>query len=274
MDEAKRVAVANARQGKVMTKAVILAGGLGTRFGGEAALRPKPLIEVGGRPVLWHIMKLYEFHGICDFIICTGYRTEAIADFFLNYRSRFSDLDVDLANGTVQVLRSPAENWRVKIIDTGPLTATGGRLKRIAPLVETDEYFLMTYGDTLTNVDVSGSTAYHRSHGRLATMSVVSPQNRFGKVTIEDGAIVEYREKQSESPLQLNAGFFVLSPKVLSYIDNDTTIWEKGPLEQLARNRQLMAWRHEGFWQPMDTAVERDGLNRLWETGQAPWRVW
>ena len=257
-----------------MTQAVILAGGLGTRFGGETASRPKPLIEVGGRPVLWHIMKLYEHHGIRDFIICAGYRSEAIADFFLNYRSRFSDLDIDLVNGTVRVLRPPAENWRVRIIDTGPLTATGGRLKRIAALVANDDYFLLTYGDTLTNVDVSGSIAYHRSHGRWATMSVVSPKNRFGKVTIEDDVIVEYREKKSESPLQLNAGFFVLSPKVLSYIDNDATTWEDGPLEQLARDRQLMAWRHEGFWQPMDTAVERDNLNRLWETGQAPWRTW
>ncbi len=257
-----------------MVKAVILAGGLGTRFGKETETRPKPLIEVGGRPVLWHIMKLYRHHGVRDFVLCAGYRAEAVADFFIHYRRRCGDVEVDLKDGTIDILRAPAEDWRVKIIDTGVPTQTGGRLKRIASYVQDDEFFLMTYGDTLTDVDVSGSIAYHRSHGRLATMSVVSPPNRFGKVVIEDGAITEFREKQAESPLQLNAGFFVLSPRVLSYIAGDEVVFEQHPLERLAAERQLMAWRHDGFWQPMDTAVERDALNRLWDLGTAPWKVW
>jgi glucose-1-phosphate cytidylyltransferase len=257
-----------------MVKAVILAGGLGSRFGIETATRPKSLIEVGGRPVLWHIMKLYEHHGVRDFILCAGYRAEALADFFIGYRSRFGDVEVNLADGAVRCLRPPAEDWRIQIIDTGAKTETGGRLKRIAPLITDDEFFLLTYGDTLTDVDVRGSIAYHRSHGRLATMSVVSPRNRFGKVTIEDGVITEFREKQSESPLQLNAGFFVLSPQVLSYIAGDDTVWEQSPLGRLAEERQLMAWLHEGFWQPMDTTIERDLLNRLWDAGPAPWKVW
>src|SRR5271170_7346820 len=214
--------------------AVILAGGLGTRFGSETASRPKPLIEVGGRPVVWHIMKLYEHHGVRDFILCTGYRSDAVAEFFIGYRQRFGDVEVDLGAGTVRVLRAPAEDWRVQVIDTGPLTETGGRIKRIAALLGADECFLLTYGDTLTDVDVSGSIAYHRAHGRLATMSVVSPPNRFGTVVVEDGAITEFREKQAAAPLQLNAGFFVLSPRVLGYIEGDDTVWEQAPLERLA----------------------------------------
>jgi len=257
-----------------MVKAVILAGGLGTRFGSETASRPKPLIEVGGRPIMWHIMKLYEHHGVRDFILCAGYRGDAITEFFTGYRQRYGDVEVDLGSGSVRVLRGPAENWRVTIIDTGQLTETGGRIKRIAPLVDADEFFLLTYGDTLTDVDVSGSIAYHRGHGRLATMSVVSPRNRFGRVVVEDGAIIEFREKQPAAPLQLNAGFFVLSPRVLGYIEGDETVWEQAPLERLASDRQLMAWHHGGFWQPMDTPVERDTLNRLWESGRAPWKVW
>jgi glucose-1-phosphate cytidylyltransferase len=257
-----------------MVKAVILAGGLGTRFGNETTSRPKPLIEIGGRPVLWHIMKLYEHHRVNDFVICAGYRAEALVDFFAGYRSRFGDVEIDLADGTLRLLRPPPENWRIQIIDTGLTTETGGRLKRIAPLVAGDELFLLTYGDTLTNVDVRGTIAFHREHGRLATVSVVSPRNRFGKVTIKDGIVTEFREKQSESPLQLSGGFFVLSPQVLKYIGADDTVWEQGPLERLAADRQLMAWQHDGFWQPMDTAVERDLLNRLWDSGQAPWKVW
>ena len=257
-----------------MPTAVILAGGLGTRFGAETALRPKPLIEVGGRPVLWHIMKLYEHHGVQDFVICAGYKAEAVVQYFLTYRQRYGDVEIDLADGSTHVLRAPPERWRVRVVDTGPSTETGGRIKRIAPLVSQEDFFLLTYGDTLTDVDVAGSIAYHRAHGRLATMSVVSPRNRFGKVVIENGAVTEFREKQAESPLQLNAGFFVLSPRVLTYVDDDRSVWEQGPLECLAREQQLMAWRHDGFWQPMDTAVERDTLNRLWESGQALWKVW
>jgi glucose-1-phosphate cytidylyltransferase len=219
-------------------------------------------------------MKLYAHHGVKDFIVCAGYKAEVVADFFASYGRRFGDIDVDLATGAVRLLRPPAEDWRVRVIDTGSATETGGRIKRIAPFVGNDEFFLLTYGDTLTDVDISGSVAFHRSHGRLATMSVVSPRNRFGKVTIKDNAIVEYREKQSESPLQLNAGFFVLSPEIVSYIEGDVTSWELGPLERLAADGQLMAWRHGGFWQPMDTRVERDTLERLWASGQAPWKVW
>lgn len=257
-----------------MVKAVILAGGLGTRFGDETANRPKPMIEIGGRPVLWHIMKLYEHHGVREFVICAGYRAEIVSEFFSRYRERYSDVEVDLSTGAVHVLRPPPETWRVSVIDTGPVTETGGRIKRIGPLIQSEELFLLTYGDTLTDVDVSGSIAYHRAHGRLATMSVVAPRNRFGKVVVEDGVITEFREKQAESPLQLNAGFFVLSPRVLSYIDGDATVWEQGPLERLAADGQLMAWRHNGFWQPMDTTIERDGLNRRWDNGDAPWKVW
>jgi glucose-1-phosphate cytidylyltransferase len=257
-----------------MVTAVILAGGLGTRFGSETASRPKPLIEVGGRPVVWHIMKLYAHHGVRDFILCAGYRGDAIAEFFIGYRQRYADIEVDLGSGEVRVLRAPAEDWRVKVIDTGPLTQTGGRIKRLAALVGADEFFLLAYGDTLSDVDVSGSIAYHRAHGRLATMSVVSPPSRFGRVVVEDGVITEFREKQAAAELQLNAGFFVLSPRVFDYIDGDDTAWEHAPLERLATDRQLMAWRHDGFWQPMDTPVERDMLNRLWQSGRAPWKLW
>ncbi len=212
-------------------KAVILAGGLGTRFGTETANRPKPMIEVGGRPILWHIMKLYELHGVRDFVVCAGYRADVIADYFVNYSLRFADLDIDFETGSSRILRRPPENWRVKIIDTGPTTETGGRVKRIASFVEGDEFFLLTYGDTLTDVDVGGSIAYHQSHGRLATMSVVSPRNRFGTVNVNENVVTEFREKQAESRLQINAGFFVLSPKILSYIENDSTVWEQAPLE-------------------------------------------
>jgi glucose-1-phosphate cytidylyltransferase len=257
-----------------MAMAVILAGGLGTRFIEETSTLPKPLIEIGGRPVLWHIMKLYAHHGMRDFVICAGYRAEAVVDFFAGYAERYGDVEVDLANGSVRLLRRPAEDWCVKVIDTGLATETGGRIRRIAAHVAEEPFFLLTYGDTLTDVDVGGTVAFHRAHGRLATMSVVRPRNRFGSVAIDGGVVTRYREKEPDGVLQLNAGFFVLSPRVLDYIEGDETVWERGPLERLAADRQLMAWMHEGFWQPMDTRAERDALDRMWQSGHPPWRVW
>lgn len=254
-------------------KAVIFAGGLGTRFVEETASLPKPLIEIGGRPVLWHIMKLYEHHGINDFVICAGYRNEAVVDYFLRYAYRFADVEIDCRTGGVTIMRPAAENWRVVVVDTGLHTQTGGRLKRIGHLVENEPSFLLTYGDTLTNVDVTGSIAWHHAHGRAATMTVFRPRNRFGRVKVDNGAITEFKEKGADS-MQLNAGFFVLSPSVLDRIEADDTVWEQRPLETLAADGQLMAWDHDGFWQPMDTRSERDTLEQLWKTGAAPWKVW
>ena len=262
------------RHDPIGPKAVILAGGRGTRLAEETDRLPKPLLEIGGQPILWHIMKLYEHHGINDFVICAGYKAPMVRQFFLDYARINSDLMVDFAAGTAEVLKPPPERWRVAVIDTGPDTQTGGRLKRIAPYVAGAPFFCATYGDSLTNVDVAASIAFHRAHGRPATMSVITPRGRFGKVEVEGGRILRYEEKSKTPDLRLNGGFFVLSPKVLDYIAGDDTVWEKEPLERLAREGELAAWNHDGYWQPMDTLQERRHLQTLWDQNQAPWKAW
>lgn len=255
-------------------KAVILAGGRGTRLAEETALRPKPMVEIGGWPILWHIMKIYATHGVADFVICLGYKGWQIKEYFLNYRLHASDISVDLATGRVDVLRPAAEPWRVTLVDTGEETMTGGRLKRIAAHVAGEDAFCMTYGDGVADVDITASIAFHRAHGRLATVTAVAPPGRFGALA-RDGARVEaFIEKPPGDGGTINGGFFVLSPAVLDRIAGDATVWEAEPLQSLAREDELRAFDHRGFWQPMDTLRDREQLERLWATGKAPWRVW
>ena len=255
-------------------KAVLLAGGRGTRLSEETGLRPKPMVEIGGRPILWHIMKIYQAHGITDFVICLGYRGWQIKEYFLNYARLSSDLSVDLTTGAVQVLRPASEPWRVTLIDTGEDTQTGGRLARVAHLLRDEEAFCLTYGDGVGNVDIAGSIAFHRAHGRQATITAVVPPGRFGALERQGDHVTAFTEKPAGDGGMINGGFFVLSPDVLDRIEGDATLWEQEPLRGLARDGQLMAWEHEGFWQPMDTLRDRDQLEGLWATGRAPWKLW
>jgi glucose-1-phosphate cytidylyltransferase len=255
-------------------KAVILAGGRGTRLAEETTLRPKPMVEIGGRPILWHIMKIYAAHGVTDFVICLGYKGWQIKEFFLNYRSHAADLTVDLATGAVEVLRPNAEPWRVTLVDTGEDTMTGGRLRRIAPHVAADEAFCMTYGDGVGDVDITALLAFHRAHGKQATVTAVVPPGRFGALQREGNRVAAFTEKPAGDGGTINGGFFVLSPRVLARIAGDATVWENEPLTGLARDGELCAYDHRGFWQPMDTLRDREQLERLWAEGRAPWRVW
>ena len=254
-------------------KAVILAGGYGTRISEETDLIPKPMIEIGGRPILWHIMKIYSHWGINEFIICLGYKGYMIKEYFANYFLHVSDVTFDIKNNSMQVHRHAAEPWKVTLVDTGLGTMTGGRLKRIRPYVG-DETFCMTYGDGLSNVDIKALVAFHRSHGKLATVTAISPPGRFGVLHIEHGAVREFREKPETSEALINGGFFVIEPPALDMIKDDTTIWERQPMEMLAQAGQLMSFVHDGFWQPMDTLREKRALNEMWETGRAPWMLW
>lgn len=255
-------------------KAVILAGGRGTRISEETGLRPKPMVEIGGRPILWHIMKLYAAHGVTDFIICLGYRGWQIKEYFLNYGRLMSDLTIDLATGEMQVLRPAAEPWRVTLIDTGEETQTGGRLKRVGHLLRDEEAFCLTYGDGVGNVDIATAIAFHRAHGRAATVTAVVPPGRFGALDRDGDRVAAFTEKPAGDGGMINGGFFVLHPSVLDRIDGDATLWEQEPLKGLARDGALMAFDHHGFWQPMDTLRDRDQLQALWDGGQAPWKVW
>jgi glucose-1-phosphate cytidylyltransferase len=255
-------------------KAVILAGGRGTRLAEETTLRPKPMVEIGGRPILWHIMKIYAAHGVTDFVICLGYKGWQIKEFFLNYRSHAADLTVDLATGAVDVLRPNAEPWRVTLVDTGEDTMTGGRLRRIAPHVASDDAFCVTYGDGVGDVDITALIAFHRAHGRQATVTAVVPPGRFGALQREGDRVAAFTEKPAGDGGTINGGFFVLSPRVLDRIGGDATVWENEPLTGLARDGELCAYDHRGFWQPMDTLRDREQLERLWAEGRAPWRVW
>lgn len=255
-------------------KAVILAGGRGTRLSEETGLRPKPMVEIGGRPILWHILKTYEAHGITDFVICLGYRGWQIKEFFLNYARLSSDIVVDVATGSVEVLRPATEPWRVALIDTGEDTQTGGRLARVAHLLRDEAAFCLTYGDGVGDVDISGSIAFHRAHGRAATVTAVVPPGRFGALRRVGDAVTAFIEKPAGDGGLINGGFFVLSPAVLDRIDGDTTVWEQGPLRSLASDGELMAFDHHGFWQPMDTLRDRDQLQALWDGGRAPWKIW
>jgi glucose-1-phosphate cytidylyltransferase len=254
-------------------KAVILAGGLGTRLAEETSIRPKPMVEVGGRPILWHILKHYSRHGINEFVVCLGYRGYVIKEYFANYFMHMSDITFDLAKNEMEICQRHCEPWRVTLIDTGEDTQTGGRLRRVAKYVG-DETFCFTYGDGVSDVDLTALVAFHRRQGRLATLTSVQPQGRFGALDIEGGRITRFEEKPQGDGTWVNGGFFVLEPQVLSYIEGDATPWEREPLEALAREGQLSAWTHRGFWQPMDTLRDKMKLEDLWQRGVAPWKTW
>ncbi len=255
-------------------KAVILAGGLGSRIAEETHLKPKPMIEIGGRPILWHIMKLYHAHGIRDFIVCCGFRGYVIKEYFANYGLYMSDMTFDLAENRLQFHKKSAENWRVTLVDTGENSMTGGRLKRVANYLKDEEAFCFTYGDGVSSVNITDTINYHRSHGRLATVTAVRPPARFGALSLEDDTVRGFVEKPEGEGGFINGGFFVLSPKVIDRVIDDTTIWEQEPLTSLAREGELKAFFHEGFWQPMDTLRDKNHLEALWSSGNPPWKIW
>ncbi len=253
-------------------KAVILAGGMGTRISEETIARPKPMVEIGGKPILWHIMKTYSAHGINDFIICLGYKGYMIKEYFANYFLHQSDVTFDLARNRMEVHEQHAEPWKVTLVDTGEQTMTGGRLKRIARFLDDD--FCMTYGDGVSDVDITKLIAFHRSRSTMATLSAVQPPGRFGALAMQDQRITSFQEKPQGDGAWINGGFFVLSPKVLDYIAGDDTTWEREPMERLARDGQMSAYLHRGFWQPMDTLRDKNQLESLWQSGSAPWKTW
>ncbi|OZI18393.1 glucose-1-phosphate cytidylyltransferase [Bordetella genomosp. 9] len=255
-------------------KAVILAGGLGTRISEETHLRPKPMIEIGGRPILWHIMKIYSAHGVNDFVICCGYKGYMIKEYFANYFLHMSDITLDMARNEMVVHERKAEPWRVTLVDTGENTMTGGRLKRVAQYVKDEEAFCFTYGDGVADVDISSLIRFHREHGRAATVTAVRPPGRYGALMLDNAQVTGFQEKPPGDGGLINGGFFVLSPKTISLIDDDDSPWELKPLEQLARQGDLMAYEHHGFWQPMDTLREKNLLEDLWARNQAPWKLW
>ena len=253
-------------------KAVILAGGLGTRISEESHLRPKPMIEVGGRPILWHIMKLYGYHGITDFVICCGYKGYMIKEYFANYFLHMSDVTIDLSDNSMEVHNQNAEPWRVTLVDTGEFTQTGGRIKRVADHLK--ESFCLTYGDGVSDIDITSLVDFHKKQGCEVTLTAIQPAGRFGRLTIDGARIVSFKEKPKGDNQWINGGFMVCEPGVLSRLEDDTTVFEKGPLEELAEDRELAIWKHDGFWQPMDTLRDKTMLEDLWTSGHAPWRVW
>jgi glucose-1-phosphate cytidylyltransferase len=255
-------------------KVVILAGGLGTRLAEETTVRPKPMVELGGNPVLWHIMKIYSAHGLHEFIICLGYKGYLIKEFFANYLLHRSDVTIDLQKSTIDVHMAKCEPWRVTLVDTGEATQTGGRIKRILPYVKDDADFCLTYGDGLADVDIGAVIALHRREGRLATVTAAQPPGRFGVLDHDGHQITGFKEKPTDEGGWVNAGFFVLSPKIAESIEGDETIWERGPLERLAASGQLGVHLHRGFWQPMDTLRDKMLLESLWASGTPPWKVW
>lgn len=255
-------------------KAVILAGGLGTRISEETHLKPKPMIEIGGKPILWHIMKIYSAHGVNDFVICCGYKGYVIKEYFANYFLHMSDVTFDMANNRMEVHEQKAEPWRVTLVDTGEDTLTGGRLKRVKDYVQGEEAFCFTYGDGVADIDISAEIAFHNEHGKLATVCSVQPPGRYGALALKGREVQGFVEKPRGDGGLINGGFFILSPKVLEFIDGDGTPWESSPLEALASQGQLMAFGHDGFWQPMDTLRDKAHLEELWATGQAPWKKW
>lgn len=255
-------------------KAVILAGGLGTRIAEESDSKPKPMVEVGGKPLLWHIMKTYAHHGVKDFVICLGYKGYVIKEFFFNYYRHMSDMRIDLTTGDHQILNSQAEDWRITLVDTGVDTMTGGRLKRVAPYLD-NETFCLTYGDGLADIDISSEIAFHRQHGKLATVASVQPPGRFGVLNIDQNQeVLSFEEKPSNEIGWINGGFFVLEPKAISYIAGDQTSWEREPLSNMAKDGQLAAFQHTGFWQACDTLRDKRDLEMLWSNGRAPWQTW
>ncbi len=255
-------------------KAVILAGGLGTRISEETHLKPKPMIEIGGKPILWHILKLYSAHGVNDFVICCGYRGYVIKEYFANYFLHMSDVTFDMQTNRMEVHEKKAEPWRVTLVDTGDETCTGGRLKRVAKHVEDEEAFCFTYGDGLADVDIGKLIAFHKSHGKKATVTAVQPPGRFGAIEKSGEQVTGFIEKPRGDGGLINGGFFVLSPTCIDLIDGDETSWEGPPISKLAADGEVMAFDHHGFWQPMDTLREKNYLEELWNLGRAPWRVW
>ncbi len=254
-------------------KAVILAGGLGTRISEETSTRPKPMVEIGGKPILWHIMKTYSAHGIHDFVICCGYKGYMIKEYFANYFLHMSDVTFDMEHNKMEVHQRNAEPWRVTLVDTGEDTMTGGRIKRIADYVK-DEDFCCTYGDGVGDVDITALIKFHKQHGKLATLTATIPPGRFGVLDMSGNKVNNFREKPKGDGAMINSGFFVLSPKVINYITDDKTLWERDPLERLAEEGNLAAFHHHGFWQPMDTLRDKIHLEELWASGKAPWKVW
>lgn len=256
-------------------KAVILAGGLGTRLSEETATRPKPMVEIGGRPILWHIMKLYSAHGVNEFLICCGYKGYLIKEYFANYFLHMSDVTFDMERNAMDVHQRKAEPWRVTLVDTGELTMTGGRLGHLRPYLQDEEAFCMTYGDGVSDVDIGGLVEFHRRHGGNATVTAVQPSGRYGALVLgSEDQVDGFVEKPRGDGGWINGGFFVLSPKCLDLIEDDQTVWEQRPLETLASTGQLHAFRHSGFWQPMDTLRDKVHLEQLWSAGEAPWKVW
>lgn len=255
-------------------KAVILAGGLGTRLSEETGSRPKPMVEIGGKPILWHIMKIYSAHGVRDFVVCLGYKGYMIKEYFANYFLHMSDVTFDMSRNKMEVHQNNAEPWRVTLVDTGENTMTGGRLRRVRTYLEGDEAFCFTYGDGLGDVDISRVLEFHKAHGKLATMTATQPPGRFGALGLDKNEVQTFQEKPGGDGGWINGGYFVLSPEVLDYISDDAAVWEREPLEHLAADGELMAYKHEGFWQPMDTLRDKHHLEGLWESGEAPWKVW
>jgi glucose-1-phosphate cytidylyltransferase len=256
-------------------KAIILAGGLGTRISEETGLKPKPMIEIGQKPILWHIMKMYSKHGVNDFIICCGFKGYVIKEYFANYFLHMSDITFCMKKNTMKVHQNKSEPWAVTLVDTGDNTMTGGRLKRVREFVINEEQFCLTYGDGLSDVDITKLIKYHQSHGKDATITAARPPGRYGALNITDSGLVDhFQEKLDAAGSWVNGGFFVLSPSVIDRIDGDKTTWEEEPLSALAADRQLAAFKHEGFWQPMDTLREKNLLNNLWDKGAAPWKTW
>lgn len=254
-----------------MIKTVLLCGGLGTRLAEETQVKPKPMVEVGGRPILWHIMKLYEHHDFCDFTLALGYKGEVIKDYFLNYHTRLSDLQVHLKNGQVDYSNPTAEDWHVSLIDTGANTLTGGRLLRLKPHLYSTGTFMLTYGDGVSDVDLTALLKFHLSHGKLATVTAVRPLARFGGLRLGGGQVLDFKEKPQSGEGWINGGYFIFEPEIFDYLEDDSTVLEQSPLERLSKDGQLMAFEHQGYWQCMDTIRDRDALQAIWDSGDIPW---
>lgn len=255
-------------------KAVILAGGLGTRLSEETVLRPKPMVEIGGMPILWHIMKYYSNFGINDFIICCGYKGYMIKEYFINYFMHISDINIDLSNNNVSIQKNTSENWKISLVDTGDLTMTGGRLLRVKDYLRNEENFCFTYGDGLSNVDIGKLINFHCENRKYATVTAVMPPGRYGALDIFDKTVNGIHEKPKGDGGFINGGYFVLNKEIFNYIENDSTVWEESPMQKLIQDNHLMAFKHEGFWQPMDTIREKNLLDELWCQGKAPWKMW
>ncbi|SEK57096.1 glucose-1-phosphate cytidylyltransferase [Roseateles sp. YR242] len=255
-------------------KAVILAGGLGTRLSEETSTRPKPMVEIGGKPILWHILKMYSHHGVNDFVICCGYKGYVIKEYFANYFLHMSDVTFDMRSNRMEVHHKRAEPWNVTLVDTGDDSMTGGRLHRVADYVRNEDAFCFTYGDGVSDLNIGAAIEFHRQHGKAATLTATFPPGRFGALDIENNQIKRFMEKPKGDGAMINGGFFVLSPRVLDYLEDDNTVWEQQPLQRLAADGELMAYEHHGFWQPMDTLRDKTHLEELWASGRAPWKTW